>query len=113
VEKKTIEAAQAFSEERFTKRILFQQGGSVAFVLNFMPGQELPTHKHLNTAVYLLVLQGDGTIIVDGVKTEVSEGDAICCDGEEQFAFANTGNARTSLYVVLNRLPDERYAQDI
>jgi len=113
MEKKTIEAAQAFNEERFTKPVLFQQGQSAAFVLNFMPGQELPTHKHPNTDVYLLVLQGGGTIIVDGAKTEVSEGDAICCDGEEQFAFANTGSANTSLYIVLNKLPDEWYAQNI
>lgn len=113
MELKTIESVQAFSEERFTKRVLFQEGQSVAFVLNFMPGQELPTHKHPNTAVYLLVLLGGGTMIVDGNETIVKQGDVVCCDGDEQFAYANTGSENTSLYVVLNKLPDERYAQNI
>lgn len=50
----------------------------------------LPTHKHPGSYVFLLVLEG-----------------------EEQFAFANTGNNPTSLYVVLNKVPDPRYAQNV
>jgi len=113
MEIKKLEAVREFGADRFTKRILFQKGGSVAFVLHFMPGQELPAHKHPGTAVYILVLEGSGTIIVDGAATEVYAEDAIGCEGNEQFSFQNTGSVPTRLYVVLSRIPDERYAQDV
>ncbi|MEH7522992.1 hypothetical protein V7149_06845 [Bacillus sp. JJ1503] len=51
MEKKSITDAIEFSEEKFTKRIIFREGESTVFVLNFMPGQKLPAHKHPGTNV--------------------------------------------------------------
>jgi quercetin dioxygenase-like cupin family protein len=113
MEKKELLQAKEFNEDRFTKRILFKQGESVVFVLNFLPGQELPTHQHPGTAVYILVLEGSGTVTVDGQQTLLVKDDVITCEGHEQFSFNNTGAAPASLYVVLNKIPDERYAQNI
>lgn len=113
MEKKSLQKVREFGEEKFTKRILFQKGESVVFVLNFMPGQTLPNHKHPGTNVFILVLEGEGTITVDGVDTVVSTNDAIVCEGDEQFAFANTGGNPARLYVVLNKIPDQRFAQNI
>ncbi|MFE8697352.1 cupin domain-containing protein [Cytobacillus sp. FJAT-53684] len=113
MEKKSIAAAQEFNEKQFTKRILFREGESTVFVLNFMPGQQLPAHKHPGSAVYLMVIQGGGTLTIDGVPTEVTEKDVILAGGEEEFAFTNSSEENTSLYVMLNKIPDERYAQNV
>jgi quercetin dioxygenase-like cupin family protein len=113
LEMQSIESAMEYSDKQFTKRILFKKGGSTVFVLNFMPGQQLPAHKHPGTEVYLLVLQGNGTLTINGEPTEVSEKAVIHADGEEVFSFKNSGNEPVSLYVMLNKIPDERYAQDI
>ncbi|MBU8878036.1 cupin domain-containing protein [Bacillus sp. FJAT-29790] len=113
MEKKSLVEAQEFSDNQFTKRIIFREGESTVFVLNFMPGQQLPAHKHPGTAVYLLVLQGNGTLTINGEPSEVTEKDVIHASGDEEFAFVNSGSDPVSLYVMLNKIPDERYAQNI
>lgn len=102
-----------YSEERFTKRIVFKEGESTVFVLNFKPQQSLPTHKHPGTNVYLLVLEGAGTFTIDGKEVPVKKNDVIVADGEEDFAFVNDSNENTSLYVMLNKIPNEDYAKNI
>ncbi|WML49761.1 cupin domain-containing protein [Neobacillus sp. PS3-34] len=113
MEKQTVRTFQEYSEERFTKRVIFKKGESTAFVLNFLPGQQLPPHKHPGTEVYLYVLCGTGTISIDNTETAVSDSDLIHCSGEEQLAFSNNGSEPVSLYVVLNKLPGEEYAKNI
>lgn len=93
--------------------MIFKKEESTAFVLNFMPGQALPSHKHPGTGLYLLVLQGGGTLTVDGTDTALNKGDVIFCDGDETFSFKNTTGEQTSCYVMLNKIPEEKYAQDI
>lgn len=112
MEKKSLQAVREFGEEKLTKRVLFQKGESVAFVLNFKPGQTLPPHKHPGSAVFVLVVEGAGTATVDGEQTEVVRDDSFCVDGNGQFSFENTGSEPARLYVVLSKIPDERYAQN-
>lgn len=69
-----------------------------------MPGQTLPAHKHPGAEVYLLVVSGKGTIIIDGSESEVTETELIHTGEDEELSFANTSNDRVSLYVVLNKL---------
>lgn len=102
-----------FQESRFTKRIVHKQDESVVFVLNFQDGQQLPPHKHPGTQVYILVLQGQGVITVDGRETEIGKNDIVRVGGDEEFSFANAAGEKTSLYVCLNKIPDERYAEEI
>lgn len=104
---------QEFSADRLTKRVIYQKDGSVIFVLNFKPGQELPPHKHPGTQVYVYVLQGGGTVIADEQQSKVSAGDVIHCHGDELFSYKNTSESDTSLLVTLNKIPDARYAQDV
>lgn len=113
MEKKSLLEHQEYNDEKFTKRIVFKKGDSTVFILNFVPGQSLPAHKHPGTEVYILVLNGNGTFTIDGVDTEVHEQDVIHTSAEEELAFKNTGNEPVSLYVMLNKIPDERYAQNI
>lgn len=113
MEKKELQLAKEYNQDKFTKRILFKSGESVVFVLNFMPGQELPTHQHPGTAVFILVLEGTGTVTVNGEESFLIKDDVISCEGDEQFSFKNTGSTPTSLYVVLSKIPNEDYAQNV
>lgn len=103
MEKKSIREAQTFGEEKFTKNMLYQTDTHHAFVLNFKPGQELPAHKHPGRELYLLVIEGEGTLTIDGTPAAIVQGDAVQCMGDELFAFKNTSNGNTSLYVVLGK----------
>lgn len=111
--KQSVQAFKEYSEEKFTKRIIFNEGGSTVFVLNFMPGQQLPEHTHPGTEVYLLVLEGEGTFIIDGKETTVAANDVVHCSSEEKLAFNNNGNNPVSLYVMLNKIPNENFVKNI
>lgn len=113
MEKLSLKAYQEFSEERFTKRIVFKKGESTVFLLNFMPGQELPAHKHPGTEVYILTLQGEGTFTIDGNEVKAAANDTLHTTGTEELAYKNTGNEPVSLYVMLNKIPDDRYSENI
>lgn len=113
MEKKNLSEAVDYQEARFTKRILFQEGESVVFVLNFFPGQQLPTHKHPGTDVYIHALEGYGTLIVDGAEHAFDKGEVIHVGGDENFAYSNSGELPASLYVVLSKLPSKAYAENI
>ncbi|HHY74366.1 MAG TPA: cupin domain-containing protein [Bacillus bacterium] len=113
MEKQTLQTFKEYSEDKFTKRIIFNKGDSTVFVLNFMLGQELPEHTHPSTEVYLLVLEGEGTFIIDGKETAVTANDVVHCGSEERLAFKNSGENPVSLYVMLNKIPNENYAKNI
>lgn len=113
MEKQSVKDYQEYNEERFTKKVIFNNGDSTAFILNFMPGQKLPAHKHPGAEVYLFVLNGLGTIIIDGKETAVKGADLIHTGSEEELAFTNSGSEPVSLYVVLTKLPSPEYAKDI
>lgn len=108
----SVKAYQEYNQEKFTKRVIFNNGDSTAFVLNFMPGQKLPAHKHPGAEVYLFVLNGQGTIIIDGKETEVKESDLVHTSDDEELAFSNSGSEPVSLYVVLSKLPNQDYAKN-
>lgn len=112
MEKRNVSEVFDYNEQSLTKRVLFKKDGSVVFVLNFQPGQELPPHKHPGSQVYVLVVRGSGTLTVDGVQTQLELNDAVRCDGDEQFSFQNTGSEPASLFVCLNQIPGDHYAQD-
>jgi quercetin dioxygenase-like cupin family protein len=113
MEKKSILDSIEYSEEKFTKRIIFKKGNNLAFILNFMPDQELPTHTHPGSDLFLTVIKGKGTLVIDGTKVEISENDIIHAKGDEEFSFKNTSNHPVSLYVTLCKIPNEQYAQNI
>ncbi|MGI8314154.1 cupin domain-containing protein [Halobacillus mangrovi] len=96
---------QKFDEKRMTKQMVFEEEKSKAFVLNFMPGQHLPSHSHPYTQVYLLVLAGTGKCKIDDHEYKIEKGDTIHCSKEEMLSLENTGTERMSVYVVLAREP--------
>ncbi|WLR55293.1 cupin domain-containing protein [Mesobacillus subterraneus] len=113
MERQTLKQYQEFSEERFTKRIVFKKGESTVFLLNFMPEQELPKHTHPGTEVFILTLQGEGTFTIDGEAVVAAANETVHVSGTEELAYKNTGSEPVTLYVMLNKIPDERFAQNI
>ncbi|MFK4301946.1 MULTISPECIES: cupin domain-containing protein [unclassified Paenibacillus] len=104
---------QEYKEAAFTKRIVHKEADNVIFILNFTPNAELPTHNHPGANVYLLVLEGTGTVTVNGEETEVVQGDMIHVTGDERFSYRGGAEANSSLHVVLIKTPSESYAQNI
>lgn len=113
MEKQSLKDYQEFNGERFTKRIVFKKGESTVFLLNFMPGQELPKHTHPGTEVFILTMQGEGTFTIDGAEVTATASDTVHITGTEELAYKNTGSEPVTLYVMLNKIPDERFAQNI
>ncbi|ARI77738.1 cupin domain-containing protein [Halobacillus mangrovi] len=101
----SIREFQKFDENRMTKQMVFEEEKSKAFVLNFMPGQLLPSHSHPYTQVYLLMLDGTGECKIDDHVYKIEKGDTIHCSKEELLSLENTGTERMSVYVVLAREP--------
>ncbi|CQR46572.1 Cupin domain protein [Paraliobacillus sp. PM-2] len=113
MEKANLKSYITYDSNQFTKRIVFKDQSSTAFVLNFQPGQTLPAHKHPGSTVYLQVLTGSGEFTIDNQTVKVEENDLLAVEEDEELAFANTGEQLTSLYVVLTKIPNEAYAKDI
>lgn len=100
---KNIKKYQNFHDDHLNKEMVFKEEKSQAFVLNFLPGQSLPSHGHPHAQVYLLVLEGTGTCSIDEETFEIQKNDAIHCSKEEQLSIENTGTDQMSVYVVLAR----------
>lgn len=104
MEKANLKTYIEFNEERFTKKVIFNTGDTTAFVLNFLPGQQLPPHKHPGAEVYLLVVSGNGTFLIDGAQKSAEEFDVIHVSNEEELSFKNNGDKPASIYVVLSKV---------
>ncbi|NGZ74692.1 cupin domain-containing protein [Saccharibacillus alkalitolerans] len=113
MDKQTLSSFQEYREDKFTKKIVFKKEGHVAFVLNFGPGQQLPTHNHPGATVYLTVLEGRGFMIADGAETFVEAGDLVQVEGREAFAYRSADDSRSSLSVLLINTPSEAYAKEV
>ena len=105
MQKEQLTAYMEYSEKRFTKKNVFKEDGMNAFVLNFLPGQELPSHIHPKARVCLLVLKGQGTFTINQEKVPVAENDVLFAREDEELGFINDSPENTSIYVVLNRMP--------
>lgn len=104
MKKQSISAAQQFSEERFTKIDIIKQKNSAVFLLNFLAGQIMKSHSHPNRELYLHVLKGYGTLLMDGEEVPVKEGDIIFCAPDEQIGFNNTSNSKVTFYGTLTKI---------
>ncbi|UJL46659.1 cupin domain-containing protein [Virgibacillus sp. NKC19-16] len=106
MEKQLITDAQQFDEKRFTKINIIRNKHSVAFLLNFLPGQHMKSHNHPKRELYLYLIQGDGVFLIDGEELEVEKGDVIYCGKEEQIGFTNNGEENVSIYCTMTKLSD-------
>lgn len=98
---KNIRKAQVYDEQRLKKISLFQEKESSTFVINLMPGQTLPPHRHPSHQVYLMVFEGEGECTVDGETHPLLWRDVLHCRGKEELSLKNTGRKLMSVYVVM------------
>ncbi|WP_276356184.1 cupin domain-containing protein [Cohnella caldifontis] len=94
-----------FDDSRFTKKTIFHGEGGAFFVLNFLPGQSIPPHKHPGSRVTLWVREGSGTIRVDGEEQDIQAGDAVQCEGDEEMSIRNPGASPMCVVVCLAAVP--------
>ncbi|WP_068677319.1 cupin domain-containing protein [Oceanobacillus sp. Castelsardo] len=104
MEKQSITTAQQFDEKRFTKINIIKTTRSVAFMLNFLPGQHMKPHNHPDRELYLHVVEGNGTFSINGEDLEVKTGDVVLCGADEQIGFINTSEDRVSIYATMTKL---------
>ncbi|WP_230199739.1 cupin domain-containing protein [Bacillus andreraoultii] len=83
------------------------------FILNFQPGQVLPSHKHPGAKLFLLVLKGEGSFNINGNEIYVKKDDLITVTGDEELSFTNNGKENVSHYVTLHNTPSPEIAVDI
>lgn len=85
----------------FTKRVIQQSPNGIVFILNFAPGQSLPSHTHANSELTVTVLEGQGEAMAEQRSEPLRRGVVVHCRGEESFSVKNTGSERLSLLVFL------------
>ncbi|WP_315065763.1 cupin domain-containing protein [uncultured Clostridium sp.] len=103
----------AYSEEKFTKRVLFNEDRVLNFVLNFKLGQGVPPHNHEQSDLIVHVLVGEGELGVDGNLHKIVQGDVIYCKGTEVFSLKNTGDKDMSCFVILAPNPSAIYSKEV
>ena len=102
-----------YSDEKLTKRVIFNENRVLSFVLNFKPGQGVPPHNHEQSDLIIHVLVGAGEMGVDGIMNEITQGDIIHCKGTEVFSLKNTGDKEMSCFVILAPNPSPMYSKEI
>lgn len=102
-----------YNDEKFTKRILFNETRVLNFVLNFKPGQGVPPHNHEQSDLIVHVLVGEGELGVDDSVNKITKGDVIHCKGTEVFSLKNTGVNDMSCFVVLAPNPSSIYSKEV
>lgn len=108
MEFKSWKENQAFSEERFTKQVLYRDKQHTNFVLNFLPGQTLPTHRHPGKDVFLLVLQGSGSCQIGEKTFSISDGDFIHLDDADEIGMVNDSDQPLSIYITLHNIEQRK-----
>lgn len=94
-----------YNENTFTKRVIFNEEKILTFVLNMIPGQEIPPHHHEESDLVLHVITGGGKLTVDGKVQNITAGDVIYCTGNEIFSLVNNTNENLSCFVVIAPRP--------
>jgi quercetin dioxygenase-like cupin family protein len=99
-------------EGKIAKRMLFKSDDVIAFVLNIAKGEILPGHTHLDSTLFLQVMEGNAMVITDGNETSLQVGELIQVDGKESLQVINTGKEVLRLYVTISPMGSEAFATD-
>lgn len=110
---RNIEGSIDFKDDHFTKRIIFDEEQVLSFVLNFKPGQTLPIHKHENSAVVFIVLQGKGEVKINDEVQKIHKDSVVLANGKDEFSIPMV-EENLSLFVTISPKPNNTvYAKKI
>jgi quercetin dioxygenase-like cupin family protein len=108
-----LSEAIEYDPDTLTKKILFQTKETLCFVLNLLPGQTIPAHRHERSILIVLVVRGAGDMAVNRDTYALSEGSVFMIAGEDDFAVPKV-TKDLSLFVTLSPNPQNpAYAQGI
>ena len=99
-------------EGKIAKRMIFKSDNVIAFVLNIAKGEILPGHTHLETTLFLQVMEGNAKVVTDGKETPLKVGELMQVDGQESLQVINTGDNVLRLYVTISPMGTEAFATD-
>lgn len=97
---------------KIAKRMLFKSDNVIAFVLNIAKGEILPGHTHLESTLFLQVMEGNAKVVTDGNETSLQVGELMQVDGQESLQVINTGENVLRLYVTISPMGSEAFATD-
>lgn len=83
-----------YDELPLTNVPLFQHEDFSGCLLGFLPGQILPRHMHEHEHEVFDVLEGSGTMWLDGERVQVQAGSVIFVPAGVEHGFENTSNER-------------------
>jgi quercetin dioxygenase-like cupin family protein len=97
---------------KIAKRMIFKSDNVIAFVLNIAKGEILPGHTHLESTLFLQVMEGNAKVVTDGSETSLQVGELMQVDGQESLQVINTGEEVLRLYVTISPMGSEAFATD-
>jgi quercetin dioxygenase-like cupin family protein len=97
---------------KIAKRMLFKSDNVIAFVLNIAKGEILPGHTHLESTLFLQVMEGEAKVVTDGNETLLQTGELMQVDGGESLQAINIGENVLRLYVTISPMGSEAFATD-
>ena len=99
-------------EGKIAKRMIYKSDNVIAFVLNIAKGEILPGHTHLESTLFLQVMEGSAKVITDGKETPLQMGELMQVDGQESLQVINTGEDVLRLFVTISPMGTEAFATD-
>lgn len=99
-------------EGKIAKRMLFKSDDVIAFVLNIAKGEILPGHTHMESTLFLQVMEGNAKVVTEGNETLLQTGELMQVDGQESLQVINVGDDVLRLYVTISPMGSEAFATD-
>jgi quercetin dioxygenase-like cupin family protein len=100
-----IQTSQAARYDRtpLTNVPLFEEEDLSGCLLGFLAGQELAVHRHAHEHEVFDVVEGCGTIYLDGEEVEAGAGSVIVVPAGVQHGFKNTSDERWLIRATIHR----------
>jgi mannose-6-phosphate isomerase-like protein (cupin superfamily) len=99
-------------EGKIAKRMLFKSDNVIAFVLNIAKREILPGHTHLESTLFLQVMEGNAMVVTNSKETPLQLGELMQVDGQESLQVINTGEDVLRLFVTISPMGSEAFATD-
>jgi quercetin dioxygenase-like cupin family protein len=99
-------------QKKIAKRMLFKSDNCIAFMLNIAKGAILPGHTHLESTLFLQVIEGNAKVVTDGNETSLQVGELMQVDGKESLQVINMGEDVLRLFVTISPMGSEAFAID-
>lgn len=99
-------------KEKIAKRMIFKGENVIAFVLNIAKGEMLPGHTHLETTLFLQVMEGNAKVVTDGKENFLKVGELVQVDGRESMQIFNVGQDVLRVFVTISPMGSIEFASD-